>query len=114
EGSRTRPAAARVGAAAGAVVTRWWSLGAITPDRSLREDRGDLLVVRLDARGVAEHRVAHEREPRAVRRVERLLEVAGDGRAALARDLVDRHDARVGRRVLVVDQVGARDDVAVL
>ena len=44
---------------------------------------------------VAEHRVAHQGQPRAVRCVERLLEVERDRGVALAGDLVDRDQARV-------------------
>ena len=50
---------------------------------------------------VAEHRVAHERQPRAVRRVERLLEVDRDRGVAVGGHLVDRDEARVLVGVLV-------------
>ena len=59
--------------------------GAPSGRRLLREDRGDLVVVGVDDVAVAEDRVAHQRQPRAARGVERLLEVQRDRRVALGR-----------------------------
>ena len=71
------------------------------PMTPLVTDRGRELICSLSAStsvAVPQHGVAHQRQPRAVRGVERLLEVQRHRGLALAGDLVDGDHARVGLR----------------